>query len=294
MSFIIDSLKNCKDESDNSSEEEDYLPVNTEPINVVDIIEPINAVDNNDEKDEIDAYFNNDLETPPKKEEIIKETEVIKLEEEIIVGIDLGTTNSCVGIWRKKNLEIIPDKYGNRTIPSVVAFTQKSRYIGKEAKKQIELNTENTFYEVKRLIGRKYDDETVVGDMEFLTYGIDKDERGNVILKSNLTTTNSINKNTYTPEEISSMLLMELKHMAEDYLKKPVSKAVITVPAYFNDAQRQATKDAAEIAGLECVRIINEPTAAALAYGLEKASINKDKDLNVLVYDLGGKHSASR
>jgi len=293
MSFIIDSLKNCKDESDNSSEEEDYLPVNTEPINVVDIIEPINAVDNNDEKDEIDAYFNNDLETPPKKEEIIKETEVIKLEEEIIVGIDLGTTNSCVGIWRKKNLEIIPDKYGNRTIPSVVAFTQKSRYIGKEAKKQIELNTENTFYEVKRLIGRKYDDETVVGDMEFLTYGIDKDERGNVILKSNLTTTNSINKNTYTPEEISSMLLMELKHMAEDYLKKPVSKAVITVPAYFNDAQRQATKDAAEIAGLECVRIINEPTAAALAYGLEKASINKDKDLNVLVYDLGGKHSAS-
>ena len=289
MSFIIDSLKNCQDESDNSSEEDDYLPVNTEPVNVVDIvdiIEPINTdqIDIIDEKDEIDAYFNNDLETPPKKEEVIKETKETK-EEEIIVGIDLGTTNSCIGIWRKKNLEIIPDKYGNRTIPSVVAFTQKSRYVGKEAKKQIELNTENTFYEVKRLIGRKYDDETVVGDMEFLTYGIDQDAKGNVILKSNLVTTK---KNTYTPEEISSILLMELKHMAEDYLKRPVNKAVITVPAYFNDAQRQATKDAAEIAGLECVRIINEPTAAALAYGLEKASINKDKDLNVLVYDLGG------
>jgi len=204
--------------------------------------------------------------------------------EDIIVGIDLGTTNSCVAIWRKNNLEIIPDKHGNRTIPSVVAFTQKSRYVGKEAKKQIEVNTENSFYEVKRLIGRKYDDETVINDKQFITYAIDKDEQDNVVLLSNL----SNKKNIHTPEEISSILLMELKHMAEDYLKRPIEKAVITVPAYFNDAQRQATKDAATIAGLDCVRIINEPTSAALAYGLEKASINKDKDLNIIVYDLGG------
>mgnify|MGYP003386316477 CR=1 FL=1 len=205
-------------------------------------------------------------------------------EKEIIIGIDLGTTNSCVAIWRKNNLEIIPDKFGNRTIPSVIAFTNKSRYIGKEAKKQIEINTENTFYEVKRLIGRKYDDETVINDKQFITYEIDKDEQDNVVLVSKL----SSNKNVYSPEEISSMLLMELKHMAEDYLKKQINKAVITVPAYFNDAQRQATKDAATICGLECLRIINEPTSAALAYGLQKASIHKDKDLNIIVYDLGG------
>ena len=203
-------------------------------------------------------------------------------EEEIVIGIDLGTTNSCVAIWKNKNLEIIPDKFGNRTIPSVVAFTSKSKYIGKEAKKQIEINPENTFYEVKRLIGRKYDNPTIILDKEFLTYKIDNDENNNVILKTNF------NNKFYSPEEISSILLMELKHMAEDYLKKKIYKAVITVPAYFNDSQRQATKDAATIAGLECIRIINEPTAAALAYGLEKATFNKDKDINVLVYDLGG------
>lgn len=207
----------------------------------------------------------------------------IELKEEIIVGMDLGTVNSCVAIWRNKNLEIIPDIYGNRTIPSVVAFTNKSKYIGKEAKKQIEVNTDNTFYEIKRLIGRKYDDETVINDKTFLTYNIDKDEENNVILKPNLS-----NKKYITPEEISSHILIELKHMAEDYLNQSISKAVITVPAYFNDSQRQATKDAAAIAGLECIRIINEPTAAALAYGLENLTRNSKKDVNVIVYDLGG------
>lgn len=236
----------------------------------------------------IDDYFNgqkpdnNDLKPDP---ELYKDPPNLENQEEIIVGIDLGTTNSCIGIWRKKNLEIIPDKYGNRTIPSVVAFSHNSRYIGKEAKKQIEINTDNTFYEVKRLMGRKYDDETVINDMEFLTYGIDKDNN-NIILRSGL-------GKTYLPEEISSMILVELKNMAEDYLKKPVKKAVITVPAYFNDHQRQATKDAAEIAGLDCLRIINEPTAAALAYGLEKASEANDNEINVLVYDLGGRCFAS-
>lgn len=242
---------------------------------------------------EIDEYFYGIQSTQSIKitehtndsvENILESNSESKNIEDIIIGIDLGTTNSCVSIWRKNNLEIIPDKYGNRTIPSVVAFTSNSKYIGREAKKQIELNTENTFYEVKRLIGRKYDDDTVINDKQFITYNIDKDDDNNVILVSNLTN----KKNTYTPEEISSILLIELKHMAEDYLKQSVEKAVITVPAYFNDAQRQATKDAATIAGLDCVRIINEPTAAALAYGLEKASIHKNKDMYVIVYDLGG------
>lgn len=225
--------------------------------------------------DEIDRYFcvnnkqNNDEDEKNR-------------DENIVIGIDLGTTNSCVSVWRNNNLEIIPDMHGNRTIPSIVSFTNRTKYVGREAKKQIEINTDNTFYEVKRLIGRKYDDETVLNDKSFLTYQIDKDEQDNVVVVAK---TN--NKNIYTPEEISSMVLIELKRMAEEYLRQPVSKAVITVPAYFNDAQRQATKDAATIAGLDCIRIINEPTAAALSYGLEKKSLTNN-DLYVIVYDLGG------
>lgn len=234
--------------------------------------------------DDIDRYFYGDKQEDSHINIVCEPDKQEKVFEEIVIGIDLGTTNSCVGIWRKNNLEIIPDKYGNRTIPSVVSFTQKSRYIGKEGKKQIEINTENTFYEVKRLIGRKLDDETVINDKQFITYGIGQDDDGNITMASKL-----INqKNVFTPEEISAMILTEIKHMAEDYLNQPVSKAVITVPAYFNDAQRQATKDAATIAGLDCIRIINEPTAAALAYGLQKASVHKNKDINVIVYDCGG------
>lgn len=250
----------------------------------------IDEISNENQNNEIDEYFYgiNSKNSNENNENDNNPMDTINIENEndddIVIGIDLGTTNSCVGIWRKNNLEIIPDNYGNRTIPSVVAFTQKSKYVGKEAKKQIEINTENTFYEVKRLIGRKYDDETVINDRQFITYDIDKDDQDNVILRSKLTN----KKNIFTPEEISSMILIELKHMAEDYLMKKIKKAVITVPAYFNDAQRQATKDAATIAGLDCIRIINEPTAAALAYGLQKASIHKNKDMNVLVYDCGG------
>ncbi len=218
--------------------------------------------------DEIDNYF-----TP----QIIK-PEPVEIED-VIIGIDLGTTNSCVAIWRKNNLEIIPDSYGNRTIPSVVSFTSKSKYVGREAKKQIELNPENSFYEVKRLIGRNYDDENVINDKEFLSYEIGSDEQNNVVIKPKLP-----HKKYITPEEISSNILTELKHMAEHYLNQEIEKVVVTVPAYFGDAQRQATKDACEIAGLECVRIINEPTAAALAYGFDKRS----GDVNILIYDLGG------
>ena len=209
------------------------------------------------------------------------------VKDEIIVGIDLGTTNSSVVVWRNNNYEIIPDEYGNNTIPSVVALTNRSRYIGSDAKNQSELNPKNVFYEVKRLIGRKMTDERVEQDREFLTYDIAGDEGDNIVLRTDLA-----DSKTYTPEEVSSMILSKLKTMASDYLKHEVTKAVITVPATFNDSQRQATKDATKIAGLECIRIINEPTAAALAYGLSNRSFQKTletgQDTNVIVYDFGG------
>ena len=220
------------------------------------------------ENNEIDEYFGS------------KQFDKDKEKEKIIIGIDLGTTNSCVAIWRKNNLEIIPDSYGNRTIPSVVSFTSKSKYVGREAKKQIELNPENSFYEVKRLIGKKYDDENVMNDKEFLSYEIGPDDQNNVVIKSKLS-----HKSYITPEEISSNILIESKHMAEHYLNQEIENVVVTVPAYFGDAQRQATKDACQIAGLTCaLRIINEPTAAALAYGFDKRA----GDINILIYDLGG------
>jgi len=244
----------------------------------------LDNLDASDSDDEFDKWFGNGEEDSDNEESVEGGEENAEEEPEIIVGIDLGTTNSCVSIWRNNNLEIVPDHYGYRTIPSIVAFTNRSKYVGREAKNQTDINPENTYYEVKRLIGRKFSDESVQNDVPFMTYGIDADEHGNVILKSDL----SNRKKKITPEEISSHVLMELKYMAEDYLKKEVSKAVITVPAYFNDSQRQATKDAAQIAGLDCVRIINEPTAAALTYGLQRLSKNKDDDINVLVYDLGG------
>lgn len=201
----------------------------------------------------------------------------------IVLGIDLGTTNTCIGIWRNNNYEIIPDSYGNRTIPSYVSFTKRSKYVGKEAKNQVELNPENTIYEVKRLIGRKSNDQTVINDKEFLSYNVINDEDENILVQTDV---EYGGKNEFTPEEISSMILIEAKFMAESYLRMPVTKAVITVPAYFTDSQRQATKDAGIIAGLEVLRIISEPTAAALAYGMER--VEKDDDLNILVYDLGG------
>ena len=209
-------------------------------------------------------------------------------EEDVIVGIDLGTTNSCVGIWRNNNLEMIPDENGNRTIPSYVAFTNVSRYVGADAKNQKDINPKNVYYEIKRLIGLKYSDENVQRDKEFLTYGVIGDAEDKIKLTSELK-----NNKCFTPEEISANILSKLKMMATNYLKKKVDKAVITIPAYFTDAQRQATKDAAEIAGLKCVRMINEPTAAALAYGLTDRAVNmklegRIEPINVLVYDFGG------
>src|SRR5271170_2914187 len=172
-------------------------------------------------EDIIDNFFQNDKEL--REEEIQGEKE--EEEEIIIVGIDLGTTNSCIGIWRNNNLEIIPDKLGNHTIPSIVSFTNKSRYVGHEAKNQLEINPENSYYEVKRLIGRKYSEQEVQLDLPFFGFTIEPDKDDNILIKSTLES----RKEYYTPEEISSLILLELKNMAEDYLKKKISKAVITV-----------------------------------------------------------------
>jgi molecular chaperone DnaK (HSP70) len=204
---------------------------------------------------------------------------------EYIIGIDLGTCNSCCSVWRNNMSEIIPDEYGNRTIPSVVSFTNKNTYIGIDAKNQLLLSPKNAFYEIKRLIGKKINDKTVISEKKFLTYKICGDEKDNV---SVIYEKNGIEK-LISPEEISSYILMKIKKMASEYLKTDIKKAVISVPAYFNDAQRQATRDAAIIAGLNCMRIISEPIASALAYGLNKLTkISKDKEVNVIVYDLGG------
>lgn len=204
-----------------------------------------------------------------------------RVKKNIVVGIDLGTTNSSVAIIRNNNYEIIPDEYGNKTIPSIVSFTNFSKYVGIEAKNQLEINTNNSFYEIKRLIGRKFSDEVVQQDIPELTYNIVKEQNDGILLQTTLN-----DKKYITPEEISSNILQKLKIMAENYTKQKIKDAVITVPAYFTDSQRQATQDAAMIAGLNCIRIINEPTAAALMYGLQKKTQNVDKI--VLVYDLGG------
>ncbi len=187
-----------------------------------------------------------------------------------IIGIDLGTTNSCCAVWRNNAVEIIPDSMTKqRTIPSVVSFTNISRYVGQEAKNQLDLNPDNSIYEVKRLIGLKYSE--IIDELEFITYKVKPDENDNIIINDK-----------YTPEEISSHILSKIKIMASEYLGVNVCKAVISVPANFNDSQRQATKDAAQIAGLECIRIIHEPTAAALAYG------SNSTNMNVIIYDFGG------
>jgi len=193
-----------------------------------------------------------------------------------IVGIDLGTTNSVVAVMEAGDAVVIPNAEGNRTTPSVVAFTKNGeRLVGQTAKRQATINPENTLYSIKRFIGRNYDETDVERDM--VPFKVNKGPRNDVRIVSTQT-----NKE-YAPQEISAMVLQKLKTDAEAYLGEPVLQAVITVPAYFNDSQRQATKDAGKIAGLEVLRIINEPTAAALAYGLDKK-----KDETILVFDLGG------
>ncbi|CAF2772437.1 unnamed protein product [Rotaria sp. Silwood2] len=196
------------------------------------------------------------------------------------IGIDLGTTYSCVGVFQHGKVEIIANDQGNRTTPSYVAFTDSERLIGDPAKSQVAMNPTNTVFDAKRLIGRKFDDATVQSDMKHWPFKIINDSG-----KPKIQVDYKSETKTFTPEEISSMVLTKMKEVAEAYLGKNVSEAVVTVPAYFNDAQRQATKDAGVIAGLNVLRIINEPTAAAIAYGLDKQTAGEK---NILIFDLGG------
>jgi len=197
------------------------------------------------------------------------------------IGIDLGTTYSCVGVWQNDRVEIIANDQGNRTTPSYVAFTDTERLIGDAAKNQVALNPTNTVFDAKRLIGRKFTDSVVQDDMKHWPFKIVKKDGD----KPNIQVAYKGEDKTFSPEEISAMVLVKMKETAEAFLGKPVKDAVITVPAYFNDGQRQATKDAGAIAGLNVLRIINEPTAAAIAYGLDKKG---EAEKNVLIFDLGG------
>ncbi len=193
-----------------------------------------------------------------------------------VIGIDLGTTNSCVAIMDGKNPKVIENAEGARTTPSMVAFSDdKERLVGQPAKRQAVTNPEGTLFAVKRLMGRRYNDPLVEKDKGLVAYKIVKADNGDAWVE--------VNKDKYSPSQVSAMILQKMKETAEAYLGETVDQAVITVPAYFNDAQRQATKDAGRIAGLEVLRIINEPTAAALAYGLDKKSAG-----TIAVYDLGG------
>jgi len=196
-----------------------------------------------------------------------------------VIGIDLGTTYSCVGIFKNGCVEIIPNEFGNRITPSFVAFTDEERLVGEAAKNQASNNPKRSIYVVKRLIGRKFEDKEVQRDLKWLPYDV-VSKSGKPYVSVDMP---GVGKKQLSPEEVSAMILTKMKEVAENYLGQEVNYAVITVPAYFNDAQRQATKDAGAIAGLEVLRIINEPSAAAIAYGLDK----KDEK-NIIVFDLGG------
>ena len=202
--------------------------------------------------------------------------------EEVIIGIDLGTTYSCVAVWQNDRVEVIANDQGNRTTPSVVAFTETERLVGDPAKNQAAMNPENTVFDAKRLIGRKFSDPTVQENMKHwpfkvVTKGDDKPY---------IQVTYQGEKKLFTPEEISAMVLTKMKETAETYLGHSVTRAVITVPAYFNEAQRSATRDAAIISGLRVDRLLSEPTSASICFGLDK---KMEKEQNVLVFDCGGK-----
>ena len=197
------------------------------------------------------------------------------------IGIDLGTTYSCVGVWQNERVEIIANDQGNRTTPSYVAFTESERLIGDAAKNQVSMNPENTVFDAKRLIGRKIDDASIQNDMKHWSFKVVGKDGGKPHIQVNF----KGEEKTFSPEEVSAMVLVKMKEIAESYLGDVVKDAVITVPAYFNDGQRQATKDAGAIAGLNVLRIINEPTAAAIAYGLDKKGQGES---NILIFDLGG------
>ena len=196
-----------------------------------------------------------------------------------IIGIDLGTTNSCVAIMDGGKARVIENSEGDRTTPSIVAYTKDGEVlVGASAKRQAVTNPKNTFYAVKRLIGRKFTDAEVQKDIGLVSYGITQHENGDAWVSTS-------DGKKLSAQEISARILEKMKKTAEAFLGETVTEAVITVPAYFNDSQRQATKDAGRIAGLEVKRIINEPTAAALAYGLDKGD---SQDRKIAVYDLGG------
>jgi L1 cell adhesion molecule like protein len=198
------------------------------------------------------------------------------------VGIDLGTTYSCVGVWQHDRVEIIANDQGNRTTPSYVAFTDTERLIGDAAKNQVAMNPSNSVFDAKRLIGRKFQDSAVQSDIKLWPFTVKPGEGDKPMIEI----VSKGETKIFSAEEISSMILVKMKEVAEAYLSKEVKNAVVTVPAYFNDSQRQATKDAAAIAGLNCMRIINEPTAAAIAYGLDKKGTVGEQ--NILIFDLGG------
>jgi len=197
------------------------------------------------------------------------------------IGIDLGTTYSCVGVWQNDKVEIIPNDQGNNTTPSYVAFTEEERLIGDSAKNQVARNPKNTVFDAKRLIGRKFSEKTIQDDIKHWPFKVEAGAGDKPMIVVDYK--GELKK--FHPEEISSMVLVKMREIAEAYLSKPVKDAVITVPAYFNDSQRQATKDAGAISGMNVLRIINEPTAAAIAYGLDKKS---SQEKNVLIFDLGG------
>merc|ERR1712127_271135 len=197
------------------------------------------------------------------------------------VGIDLGTTYSCVGVYQNDKVEIIPNDQGHRTTPSYVAFTNTERLIGDAAKNQVARNAENSVFDAKRLIGRKYAEPVVQKDVKLWPFTVESgpEDKPLIVIKFKGET------KKFHPEQISAMVLEKMKQVAEAYIGKPVNDAVVTVPAYFNDSQRQATKDAGAIANLNVLRIVNEPTAAAIAYGLDKKAKG---ERNVLIFDLGG------
>ena len=199
------------------------------------------------------------------------------------IGIDLGTTYSCVGVWQNDRVEIIANDQGNRTTPSYVAFTDTERLIGDAAKNQVAMNPTNTIFDAKRLIGRRFSDPSVQGDMKHWPFKVLRGAGDKPMIEVQF----KGEKKQFAAEEISSMVLTKMREIAEAFLSASISDAVVTVPAYFNDSQRQATKDAGVIAGLNVLRIINEPTAAAIAYGLDKKS-SSTREKNVLIFDLGG------
>jgi len=199
-----------------------------------------------------------------------------------VIGIDLGTTYSCVGIWQNDRVEIIASDSGARTVPSMVSFTDTERLIGDAAKSAASAYPRSTIFDAKRMIGRAHSDPLLQKDAKHFPFGVVDDGKG----RPQIEVETKDGKKRFYPEEVSAMVLQKMKSIAEAYLGQPVKDAVVTVPAYFNDAQRQATKDAGNIAGLNVIRIINEPTAAAIAYGLDKTA--KDGEKNVLIFDLGG------